>query len=83
MLVVHPHFHHRHTGVTTHTAAIIPALQSHAEAKWTGKLLPASLPRTAPGELWGRARTEPVVWHAHRNNELLLGVLLVGSRGCY
>ena len=47
MLVIHPHFHHRHTGVTTHTAAIIPALQPHAEVKWTGRLMPVELPRSA------------------------------------
>ncbi len=75
-LVVHPHFHPRHTGVTTHTAAIIPALQPHAEVKWTGRLLPGELPRARLSEVWDRARTEPVIWHAHRNNELLLGVLL-------
>ena len=26
--------------------------------------------------MWRRAGSEPVLWHAHRNNELLLGVLL-------
>jgi mannosyltransferase len=76
MLVVHPHFHHRHTGVTTHTAAIIPALKPHAEVKWTGRLMPQELPRLLLGEVWERARHEPVIWHAHRNNELLLGLLL-------
>jgi mannosyltransferase len=76
MLVVHPHFHRRHTGVTTHTAAIVGALQGRDEVRWTGQLLPAALPRTEVGELLRRARSEPVIWHAHRNNELLLGVLL-------
>ena len=76
MLVVHPHFHHRPTGVTTHTGAIVAALQAHAEVKWTGRLLPEVRPRTALGEDWRRARTEPVIWHAHRNNELLLGLWL-------
>jgi mannosyltransferase len=74
MLVVHPHFHSRHTGVTTHTAAIIPALQKHAEVKWLGELLPDALPRITRDEVMDRARAEPVIWHAHRNNELLLGV---------
>ncbi len=76
MLVVHPHFHHHHTGVTTHTAAIIPALKPHAEVKWTGRLMPEALPRLKLGDVWRRASEEPVIWHAHRNNELLLGVLL-------
>ncbi len=76
MLVVHPHFHHRHTGVTTHTAAIIPALSPHAEVRWTGRLLPEALQRTRIADVWERAKTEPVIWHAHRNNELLLGLAL-------
>lgn len=76
LLVVHPHFHHRHTGVTTHTAAIIPALGPHADVKWTGRLMPQELPRLMLGEVWERARHEAVIWHAHRNNELLLGLLL-------
>lgn len=76
MLVVHPHFHSRHTGVTTHTAAIIPALAPHAEVRWTGQLLPAALPKAGMGEVWDRARREPVIWHAHRNNEVLLGLWL-------
>ncbi len=80
MLVVHPHFHHRHTGVTTHTAAIIPALQAHADVKWTGQLLPPQLPRSALGEVLARSRSESVIWHAHRNNELLLGLVLRAIR---
>ncbi len=76
MLVVHPHFHHRHTGVTTHTAAIIPALQLHAEVRWTGRLLPEALKHMRLGEVWERAKSEAVIWHAHRNNELLLGLWL-------
>lgn len=76
MLVVHPHFHSRHTGVTTHTAAIIPALAPHAEVKWTGRFLPEALGFLKLGEVWARSASEPVVWHAHRNNELLLGLWL-------
>ena len=75
-LVVHPHFHHHHTGVTTHTAAIIPSLRAHAEVRWTGRLLGDALPHVTLAEVWRRAGTEKVVWHAHRNNELLVGLLL-------
>lgn len=75
-LVVHPHFHHHRTGVTTHTSSIIPPLMAHAEVRWTGRLLPEALPRMTLREVWRRSRTEQVVWHAHRNNELLFGVLL-------
>ncbi len=76
LLVVHPHLHHRHTGGTTHTVSIIPALRAHVEARGLGMLLPKSIPRVRLLEVLARARREPVVWHAHRNHELLLGVAL-------
>ncbi len=76
-LVVHPHFHRRRTGVTAHTELIVPALAGHAEARALGRHLAPDVPRITWGELWRRLRGgEPVVWHAHRNNELLMGLLL-------
>jgi mannosyltransferase len=82
MLVVHPHFHPRRTGVTAHTELIAEALASHAEVRVMGELLPPSLPRITWAELWRRSGREVVVWHAHRNNELLVGwfVRLLGRR---
>ncbi len=62
--------------MTTHTAAIIPPLGAHAEVRWTGRLLGDALPRVTLAEVWRRAGTEKVIWHAHRNNELLVGLLL-------
>jgi mannosyltransferase len=75
MLVVHPHFHRRRTGVTAHTEAIVTALGAGVEARAMGSLLEA-LPRTSWGDVWRRAGQEDVVWHAHRNNELLAGLVL-------
>jgi mannosyltransferase len=75
-LVVHPHFHRRRTGVTAHTELIVPELGHHLEARALGGHLAASVPRIPWGELWRRVREEPLVWHAHRNNELLFGMLL-------
>jgi mannosyltransferase len=81
-LVVHPHFHRRRTGVTAHTELIVPELGRLMEARALGRHLAEDVPRIAWSELWGRLRREPVVWHAHRNNELLVGLLLrlVGQR---
>lgn len=76
MLVVHPHFHPRRTGVTAHTEAIVAELARLGEAAALGQALTQGLPRTTLLEVWRRARHEPVVWHAHRNNELLCGLAL-------
>lgn len=75
-LVVHPHFHHHHTGVTTHTESIIPPLGAFAEVRWMGRLLREGLSRVSVADLLRRARYEKVIWHAHRNNELIAGLLL-------
>ncbi|PTL75812.1 glycosyltransferase family 4 protein [Vitiosangium sp. GDMCC 1.1324] len=75
-LVVHPHFHRRRTGVTAHTELIVPELARLMETRALGQHLAADVPRIPWGELWRRIRQEPVVWHAHRNNELLFGFLL-------
>jgi mannosyltransferase len=74
--VVHPHFHPRRTGVTAHTELIAEALGATDEVSVIGDLMPAALRRTSFLETWRRARAGPVVWHAHRNNELLWGLLL-------
>jgi mannosyltransferase len=76
VLVVHPHFHPRRTGVTSHTEAIVAALAKGTEVAALGEALSPSLPLTTLREVFRRARREPVVWHAHRNNELLWGLLL-------
>lgn len=72
-LVVHPHVHPRRTGVTTHTESIVAALAPHVEARVWGRTLSESLPFISLKEVLRRAKSEDVVWHAHRNNELLLG----------
>jgi len=81
-LVVHPHFHGRRTGITRHVESVVSALAPHVEARVTGRALPASLPAVTRGEVWRRARRETVIWHAHRNNEALAGLLMraLGAR---
>lgn len=82
MLVVHPHFHRRRTGVTAHVESVLAALDGVVEGRALGSSLSARVSRIGWGELLRRSRREPVVWHAHRNNELLVGLLLrfVGRR---
>ncbi len=76
MLVVHPHLHRRRTGVTAHVEAVVAALRGVLDSRALGSALSPSLPRISLREVLARARREDVVWHAHRNNELLLGLLL-------
>jgi mannosyltransferase len=78
MRVIHPHFHGRHTGVTSHVAAVVKALGPMAA--WTGQLLPAELPREEVTAALTLSKTEDVIWHAHRNNELLVGLGLRQAR---
>ncbi|MDQ3265513.1 MAG: glycosyltransferase family 4 protein [Myxococcota bacterium] len=75
-LVVHPHFHPRRTGVTRHVETVLPALGRRMEAVTLGYGISRSLPRIGLRRLLRRARSGEVVWHAHRNNELLVGLLL-------
>jgi mannosyltransferase len=73
MLVVHPHFHPRYTGVTRSVEAIVPELQRELETRVIGSKL-GGLPRIGWAELLRAVRAGPVVWHAHRNLELLTGI---------
>lgn len=79
-LVVHPHLHPRRTGVTTHTEAIVAALAPHVEARAWGRVVSEALPRITLSEVMRRSKSEDVIWHAHRNNELLLGHSLKALR---
>jgi mannosyltransferase len=75
-LVVHPHFHRRYTGITRHVESVVPELSRELETRAIGSHFGSSLPTIRWAELLGRIRREPVVWHAHRNNEMLVGMLL-------
>ncbi len=75
-LIVHPHLHPRRTGVTRHVETVVPLLARELEVLTWGQSLQGPLPRATFGELWRRLRRTRAVWHAHRNNELLVGLLL-------
>ncbi|HZH04754.1 MAG TPA: glycosyltransferase family 4 protein [Myxococcaceae bacterium] len=75
-LVVHPHFHGRRTGVTRHVESVIPELARSMEAAVVGYGLERGIPRIGWGQLLRRVRREPVIWHAHRNVEAAVGLLL-------
>jgi len=75
-LVVQLNWHARQSGVSTHVTAICGPLAQRYEVRWNGDSRPASVPAISVGEVFRRAKTEDVVWHAHRNNDLLLGCFL-------
>jgi mannosyltransferase len=55
---------------------VVPVLARSMETLTVGRALEGQLPRIGWRALWRRLRHEPVVWHAHRNNELIAGLLL-------
>ncbi|MFN0064486.1 MAG: glycosyltransferase family 4 protein [Myxococcaceae bacterium] len=75
-MVVHPHFHARRTGVTRHVESVVRALGAHFTARALGWALSRQTPRLTWTEFWGQLRAGTVVWHAHRNLELLMGLLV-------
>lgn len=87
MLVIHAHLHRRRTGVTTHTESVARAQSAHTTVRIFGGGVDPALPRLGFFGLLAAARKTPVVFHAHRNVEivaaLLLRVLLgvTGARG--
>ncbi|HYV47406.1 MAG TPA: glycosyltransferase family 4 protein [Myxococcaceae bacterium] len=77
MLIVHPHFHRRRSGTTQHVEGVVTALTAAGEdARGMGSLLRAGVPGIPWRELLRRLGGEPAVWHAHRNNEMIVGLLL-------
>lgn len=80
MLVVHPHLHLRYTGVTRHLETVLPLLGRSVEARTLGWAVDGALPRIERAELLRRAASGPLVWHAHRVNELLSGLWLRARR---
>jgi mannosyltransferase len=73
VLVVHPHFHRRRTGVTQHVESVVR--HAEVETRAIGTALDG-VPRIALREVIRRARGEPVIWHAHRNLEAIVGLML-------
>lgn len=75
--VIVPNLHWRFTGVTATNRMIAPALGRLAGAVWFGSDAPAGIRRLSLAELlrlW--RRPAPVVWHARRNNEMIVGIVL-------
>src|ERR1700754_2926627 len=74
-----PNLHRRYSGVTATNRMVAPKLAKRFGAAWLGPDAPDGITRMGVSDLltlW-RRRT-PLIWHARRNNEMIIGVLLRG-----
>jgi len=72
-----PNLHRRYSGVTATNRMVAPRLARRLRAAWFGSDAPdgiAVIGFAALLPLW--RRRAPLIWHARRNNEMIVGVLL-------
>jgi mannosyltransferase len=75
--VIVPNLHWRYTGVTATSRMVSPHLAKLFRAGWLGTDAPDGIPRMGFGDLLKQwRRPSPLVWHARRNNEMIVGLLL-------
>jgi mannosyltransferase len=75
--LVVPNLHRRYSGVTATNRMLAPKLARLFRAAWLGPDAPEGIARIGAAglvKLW-RRRT-PLIWHARRNNEMIVSVLL-------
>jgi mannosyltransferase len=69
--------HWRYSGVTATSRMVSPRLAKMFHAAWLGSDAPEGIVRIHAADLkklW--LRRTPLIWHARRNNEMIVGVLL-------
>src|SRR6202049_4482299 len=72
-----PNLHRRYSGVTATNRMVAPKLATMFRAAWLGRNAPDGIARIGFADLvklW--RRSTPLVWHARRNNEMIVGGLL-------
>jgi len=72
-----PNLHRRYSGVTATSRAVSPKLAKMFRAAWLGPDKPDGIAAMGFGDLlklW--RRRAPLIWHARRNDEMIVGVLL-------
>jgi mannosyltransferase len=72
-----PNLHRRYSGVTATNRMVAPKLAKLLRAAWLGSDAPDGIARMDAADilkLW--RRPAPLVWHARRNDEMIVGVLL-------
>jgi mannosyltransferase len=82
LTVVVPNLHWRYTGVTATNRMVAPRLARLLSAAWFGTDVPEGIRRLSVRDiirLRGSAqRRKARIWHARRNNEMLIGLALRG-----
>jgi mannosyltransferase len=82
LTVVVPNLHWRYSGVTATNRMVAPRLARLLSAGWFGRDAPEGIRRLTVGDilrLRGRSQgRKPRIWHARRNNEMLIGLALRG-----
>src|SRR5690349_15966178 len=74
-----PNLHWRYSGVTATNRMIAPRLARLHAAGWIGRDAPEGIGRLAFGDLMrlrSLPNTRPLIWHARRNNEMIIGLVL-------
>ncbi|SLN44377.1 glycosyltransferase family 4 protein [Ruegeria meonggei] len=74
--VIAPNLKRRLSGVTATIARLVPLQVQWIDIAATGPGLPADIPHIALGRLPFLPRKTARVWHARRNTEMLLGLIL-------
>lgn len=75
--VIVPNLHRRYSGVTATNRMVAPKLAKLFRAAWLGSDAPDGIARMeAAGLLKLWRRREPLIWHARRNDEMIIGLLL-------
>jgi len=72
-----PNLHRRYSGVTATNRMVAPRLAKLFRAAWLGGDAPAGIAQMDAADLpklW--RRRAPLIWHARRNDEMIVGVLL-------
>src|ERR1700750_2666039 len=72
-----PNLHRRYSGVTATNRMVAPKLARLLRSAWFGSDDPDGITRMGAAyllKLW--RRRAPLIWHARRNNEMIIGVVL-------
>nr|WP_249158468.1 glycosyltransferase family 4 protein [Bradyrhizobium jicamae] len=72
-----PNLHRRYSGVTATNRMVAPKLAKLFRAAWLGSHAPDGIARMTFADLlplW--RRQTPLIWHARRNDEMIVGVVL-------
>src|ERR1700719_5356395 len=75
--LVVPNLHRRYSGVTATNRMVAPKLAKMFRAAWLGPDAPDGIARIGVAKLLKlRRRRTSLIWHARRNNEMIVGVML-------